>query len=304
MGLKGEYVLEGRIVNNISNLYYVKSVGANSVRPQIYECASRGKFKNEAISPVVGDMVEISILEGNKGVIEQITPRISYLKRPKIANINQIIFVVSLKNPKPDLLMLDKQLCYAEYLGIEPLIIFNKVDLVGGGALDTPSIYSKIGYKVLEMSATNENEESALQGYLKNKISAFAGNSGVGKSTITNSILKKNVTQIGEISDKNKRGKNTTTNICLYEIDNNTYIADTPGFSTFDITEIESIDLCKYFIEFKQYIKNCEYIGCGHIKEESCGIKEALKDGIISEERYNRYCKIYEQLKLEEERKW
>ena len=139
---------------------------------------------------------------------------------------------------------------------------------------------------------------------LKGNINAFSGNSGVGKSTLINSIFEKNVTQEGEVSAKNKRGKNTTTAIQLYEIEENTYIADTPGFSTFDITEIQSNELGKYFKEFEQHIHDCEFVGCTHIKEENCGIKKAIKNGEISQERYERFCKIYEQLKEKEKRKW
>lgn len=139
---------------------------------------------------------------------------------------------------------------------------------------------------------------------LKGNINAFSGNSGVGKSTLINSIFEKNVTQEGEVSAKNKRGKNTTTAIQLYEIEENTYIADTPGFSTFDITEIQSNELGKYFKEFEQHIHDCEFAGCTHIKEENCGIKKAIQNGEISQERYERFCKIYEQLKEKEKRKW
>ena len=124
-----------------------------------------------------------------------------------------------------------------------------------------------------------------------------------GKSTLINGIFEEDITQEGEISKKNKRGKNTTTAIRLYEIDENTYIADTPGFSTFDISEIESKNLCDYFKEFKEYIGNCEFVGCTHIKEENCGIKQAIKEGKITKERYNRFCKIYQELKKKEERK-
>ena len=130
------------------------------------------------------------------------------------------------------------------------------------------------------------------------------GRPNVGKSTLINGIFQEELTKEGEISQKNKRGKNTTTTIKLYEIEKDTYIADTPGFATFEISEIESKDLENYFIEFKPYIKNCEFIGCTHIKEENCGIKDALDKGKISQERYDRFCKIYEQLKERERRKW
>ena len=139
---------------------------------------------------------------------------------------------------------------------------------------------------------------------MKNNINVFSGNSGVGKSTLINSIFNENITQEGEISQKNKRGKNTTTSIKLYEIDENTYIADTPGFSTFEISEIESKELENYYIEFKQFIQNCEFIGCTHIKEENCGVKQAVESGEINKDRYERFCKIYSELKDKENKKW
>ena len=165
------------------------------------------------------------------------------------------------------------------------------------------NIYEKIGYKVIETEAKNQKGIDDLKQLLKNNINAFSGNSGVGKSTLINAIFNTDMTQEGEISKKNKRGKNTTTSTKLYEVDSNTYIADTPGFSTFDISEIESKDLANYFKEFKNEIKNCEFIGCTHIKEQICGIKEAIKENKISSERYERFCKIYQELKQREERK-
>ena len=166
-------------------------------------------------------------------------------------------------------------------------------------------IYSKIGYTIVETEAKNGIGIEELKKAISNNISAFAGNSGVGKSTLINAIFNNNVTIEGEISQKNKRGKNTTTSIKLYEIDKNTYIADTPGFSTFSIEEIKSKDLDKYFIEFKNEIPNCEFIGCTHIKEENCGIKRAVEEGKIDKSRYERFCKIKEELsKREEKKKW
>ena len=166
------------------------------------------------------------------------------------------------------------------------------------------NIYEKIGYKVIETEAKNQNGIDDLKQLLRNNINAFSGNSGVGKSTLINAIFNTDMTQEGEISKKNKRGKNTTTSTKLYEVDSNTYIADTPGFSTFDISEIESKDLANYFKEFKNEIKNFKFIGCTHIKEENCGIKKAIESEKISIERYERYCKIYSELKEKEKYKW
>lgn len=293
--------MQGLIIENISNLYKIKS-GNN-----IYEAVARGKFKNENITPVVGDNVEIDITdeENKKAVIEKILDRKIYVKRPKIANITQMVFVLSSKDPKPDILMLDKQLAFAEFLGVKSIIVLNKTDLDNKKQFEEiKKDYEKIGYKVIETQAKEGIGVDELKEKLKGNINVFSGNSGVGKSTLINAIFKDKITQEGEISKKNKKGKNTTTYIKLYEIDKNTYIADTPGFSTFDISEIKSKELCNFFKEFKKYIKDCEYIGCTHIKEENCGIKRALEDGKITENRYQNFCKIYEDLKEKEKRKW
>lgn len=279
-----------------------------------YNAYARGKFKNEEITPLVGDIVEIIILSENQvsnneknnikidAVIERVLPRKNSLKRPKVANVDQIVFILSAKHPKPDLLMLDKQLAYAEFIGIEPIIIINKMDLAD--CEEIKKLYTQVGYKTIIASAKEIIGIDEIKENLRNKTSVFSGNSGVGKSSIINAIYGFNKTEEGEISKKNKKGKNTTTDIKLYEIEENTFIADTPGFSSFEINEIESSELDKCFIEFKDKIKNCEFIGCTHIKEENCGIKEAVKNGEISEERYDRYCTIYEELKDKEKNKW
>ncbi len=293
--------MQGLIIENISNLYKIET------NKNIYEAVARGKFKNDNITPVVGDNVVFEVIdeENKKAVIEEILERKIYVKRPKIANITQMIFVLSSKDPKPDILMLDKQLAFAEFLGVKSLILLNKTDLDNKKRFKEIRLtYEKIGYKVIETQAKEGIGIEELKKELKGNINVFSGNSGVGKSTLINGIFKEQMTQEGEISKKNKKGKNTTTYIKLYEIDKNTYIADTPGFSTFDISEIESDKLCNYFKEFKEYIKNCEYIGCTHIKEENCGIKQALENGKITENRYQNFCKIYQDLKEKEKRKW
>ncbi|MBP3256366.1 MAG: ribosome small subunit-dependent GTPase A [Clostridia bacterium] len=291
--------MEGLIISNISNLYQVK------VENKVIECSVRGRIKQTDLSPVVGDNVEIELLDNeDKGIINDIIDRKTYCKRPKIANLSQIILVVSLKNPKPDLLLLDKQLAYSEYLNIKPIICINKIDVGDREVLKKiHSIYEKIGYKVIETAAKENIGVEEIKKILKGNITAFSGNSGVGKSTLINKLLNRDEAKEGEISVKNKKGKNTTTSSFLYEIDEG-YIADTPGFSTFSIEEIESKDLAHYFIEFTDYISECEYGDCSHIKENNCGIKDALNNGKINIERYENYCKICEELKDKEERKW
>ena len=304
--------MQGLIIENISNLYKIKT------KKGTYEANARGKFKKEEITPVVGDKVEIQILdeENKKAVIEEIQERTTYIKRPKMSNITQLVLVVSSKNPKPDLLLLDKQLAFAEFLGIKAIIVLNKTDLDKKKEFEKiKEVYQNIGYTVIETIAKDledipEKSEihsigiHNLEKNLKGNINAFSGNSGVGKSTLINAIFKDTITQEGEISQRNKKGKNTTTSTKLYEIDENTYIADTPGFSTFDISEIEYRELDKYFKEFKPLLDDCEFVGCTHIKEENCGIKQALQQGKIDNGRYERFCKIYEELKEKDKYKY
>ncbi len=293
--------MQGLIIENISNLYKIKT---NS---EIYEANARGKLKKEEITPVVGDNVIIQILdeENKKAIIEEILPRTTYIKRPKMSNITQLVLVVSSKNPKPDLLLLDKQLAFAEFLEIKPIIVLNKTDLDKKQDFEKiKSVYENIGYKVIKTVAKGREGIEILKEELKGNINAFSGNSGVGKSTLINSIFKDTITQEGEISQRNKKGKNTTTSTVIYEIDENTYLADTPGFSTFDISEIEYKNLDKYFKEFKPLLKNCEFVGCTHIKEENCGIKQAIQQGKVDIGRYERFCKIYGELKERDKYKY
>lgn len=293
--------MQGLIIGNKANLYKIK------VNEKIYIATARGKFKNDNFTPVVGDIATISILDEDKktAVIEDVQERKTYIKRPKLANITQIVFVVSSKHPKPDLLLLDKQLAFAEYLKIRPIIVLNKIDLDDKKEfINISRIYESIGYKVIQTDAKMGIGIEELLLELKNNVSAFSGNSGVGKSTLINDLFKTNITEEGEISLKNKRGKNTTTDIKLYELNDDTYIADTPGFSTFDVYEIPYRELDKYFIEFRNSVDRCRYIGCSHIKEEECGIKNELNKGKIAKTRYEDYVKIYNELKDKEEHKW
>ena len=295
---------KGLIIRNVTNTYYIKS------NNDVYTCVARGKFKKEDITPVVGDKVELDIIDENKKEeeIEKILERKNFIRRPKCANISTILLVISSKLPKPDLLMLDKQLAFAEYMNIKPIIIVNKIDLDREMAEQIKEEYSRINYDVILTNALTGDGVKEILSKLKVKndnIVALAGNSGVGKSSLTNSIFNDNITLAGEISNKNKRGKNTTTITSLYEIDGKTYLIDTPGFSTFDIDEINYRDLDKYFVEFRKYLSRCEFQGCSHVKEENCGVKDGMRKNEISENRYTRYVKIYEDLKYKEEhKKW
>lgn len=291
--------MQGVIIGNVSNTYKIETA------EKIYTAYARGKFKNQDIKPLVGDRVEIEVTdeEKNEAIIEEILPRNNEIKRPKIANIDQIVFIISTKNPKPDLLMLDKQLAYAEKIHVEPIIVVNKCDLKEIYK-SIKELYSKVGYKVIVTSAKQNIGINELKQVLRNKISVFSGNSGVGKSSIINALFDKETTQEGEISKKNKKGKNTTTDTKLYKLEKDTYIADTPGFSSFEISEIESTELDKCFREFVPEIEKCEFVGCTHIKEENCGVKKAMQEGRVSTERYERYCNMYDELKEKEKYKW
>lgn len=284
---------KGIIICTSSNVYQVAE------GEKIYKCLARGKLKKEKISPLVGDEVEFTITNSEKqeGVIEQILPRKNELKRPKMANLTQLILVVSMKMPSPDLLLLDKQLVFAEFMGLKATIVLNKVDLEDKEEIDRiAKLYESIGYKVIQTNAKEGIKVEEITALLEGETTAFAGNSGVGKSTLINSIFEQELTQEGDISDKNQRGKNTTTSTTLYKYKENSYIADTPGFSTFEINEIPKEDLCHYFVEFVPYLDKCEFQGCSHIKEENCGVKEALEAGKISSQRYENYIKIYNNL--------
>ena len=292
---------KGLIVSNVSNIYEVE----DSKSSNIIKCIPRGKFKKDDIIPAVGDIVEFEYQTQTDGIINEIHERKNYIKRPKMSNITQMIFVLSMKMPKPDLLLLDKQLAFAEYNNIKSTICLNKIDLEKDDIIDNIyNIYKKIGYTVIKTNAKSGEGIDEVRKCLKNNITAFSGNSGVGKSTLINNIFKDTLTTEGEVSNKNKRGKNTTTAIKLYKIDNDSYIADTPGFSTFDIYEIKSEKLCKYFIELAEYMQNSEFIGCTHTKEEKCGIKKAVQENKISKQRYDTYCKLYNELKEKELHKW
>ena len=291
--------MKGLVIENISNAYKIKT------EKNIYEATARGKFKNNNICPVVGDVVDFGVIDEKKGVavIENVHNRNVYIKRPKISNLTQIVLIISVASPKPDLLMLDKQLVFAEFLKIKPIIVINKIDLDTKNESEIiKNIYKNIGYTLISTNAKTGQGIEELEKKLKNNISAFSGNSGVGKSSLINCLFKDNITTEGDISIKNKKGKNTTTSTKLYEINNESFIADTPGFSTFSIEEINSKELYKYFVEFKKY--NCEYVGCTHVREGECKIKEAVEKGEISKIRYDNYCKIYLELKDKEEHKW
>ena len=284
--------MKGIVIKVQTNSYIVK------VENETIECIAKGLFKFKKAQILVGDQVEVN--EEEK-VITKIYPRKNEFIRPPIANIDQMIIVVASTNPSPDLMLLDKQIVMAEKNGVEPIICINKIDLDAdySGIIET---YQNIGYQVITTTAKNGIGIDKIARIINNKITAFSGNSGVGKSALTNNIFNEEVAQEGETSEKLKKGKHTTKHVELFEFASNSFIADTPGFSSFEIEGITYKELEDYFIEFKNHIPECEFRSCAHIKEVNCGVKRAVSKRKIDKGRYERYVQLYE--KLKGEKKW
>jgi ribosome biogenesis GTPase len=293
--------MRGLVIESSSSHYKVQVVET------IYTCTARGKLKDEDMAPVVGDFVELDVMdkENKEGVIGNVIHRKTFIKRPKLANVTQLALVMSLKNPEPDLLLLDKELAFAEFSGMHSIIVLNKIDLdTRDSCKKIEDIYGKAGYKVYAVDALTGIGIDNLKYALRNNKNAFSGVSGVGKSSIVNRIVGKEVAIPGAISEKLLRGKNTTTTTTLHQIGTATYIADTPGFASFDVSEIPAEDLDKNFKDIKAWSMNCKYDDCTHIKELDCGVKKAVEKGAISKSRYNNYVKIFTELKDKETHKW
>lgn len=282
--------MEGVITKGIGGFYYVK------VHDEIYECKARGKFRADNLSPTVGDRVIITLSE-NKGVIEKILPRRNYLIRPTVANVTQAFIVVSIKNPDINVELLNKFLILCEHNSIEPVIVFNKIDLADD--IENNEVVKMIkdsGYKFYLIKAKEKQGIADLAALLENNTTVFCGPSGVGKSTLSNSLTGKELMETGEISEKLKRGKHTTRHSELIQY-NTGFIVDTPGFSSLDITSIEMSDLKDLFPEFHIYEGECKFNGCSHFKEPNCAVKTALDNNKINKLRYDFYIKILEELK-------
>jgi len=278
----------GKIIKGIGGFYYVKTAD-----DKVYECRARGVFRKENIKPYIGDNVEISVNLG-KGNIEKILERKNMLIRPPVANIDILVIVIATTEPSPDMLLTDKLILNAEIAGIKPIICINKSDLKN--ADEVAGIYLNAGYEVISLSAKNQNETEKLLPYIMGKTSAFAGLSGVGKSTLL-SILTKTNQETGEVSEKIKRGRHTTRSVELIELSCDGFVLDTPGFSSFEVTEIKANQLEKYFPEMDGLSANCRFKGCSHINEPDCEVKRFVECGKISKSRYDSYKQIFEKLK-------
>ncbi|MBR4720422.1 MAG: ribosome small subunit-dependent GTPase A [Clostridia bacterium] len=278
----------GKIIKGIGGFYYVKTSDGN-----IIECRARGVFRNQKEKPYIGDDVEITV-NGESGSIEKILKRRNLLIRPPVANIDTVVIVIAAKDPEPNTLLADKLILTAEIAGIEPIICINKSDLKADTKL--LETYQKAGYKSISVSAKNAEDIEGICPLIANKTSAFAGLSGVGKSTILG-ILTGTNQKTGEISQKIKRGRHTTRCVELLELPFGGYVLDTPGFSSFEISGIKADEIQNYFPEMQNLSGQCRFKGCSHTKEPDCAVKEAIKNGEIAKSRYESYLDFYETLK-------
>lgn len=279
--------MEGIIIKGIGGFYYVKAADGN-----VYECKARGIFRNEKIIPVIGDNVRIET-DGAKGAVTDIFPRRTQLVRPSVANIDMLVLVAAAASPDPNLFLIDKMLINAQINGIQPIICINKTDLTEGKEL--ADIYTNAGYKVISVCAKENIGIDALFDAVKGKISAFAGLSGVGKSSILN-ILTGNALETGAVSEKIQRGKHTTRHVELFELPQGGFVLDTPGFSSLEIHTIKADELQNYFPEMAQTKDVCRFRGCSHINEPDCAVKAMLIDGRMPQSRYESYKTLYNQL--------
>lgn len=285
---------DGIIIKGISGFYYVE------VGQDLYECKVRGIFRKKGLSPLVGDRVAISIIDeaDKKGNIEKIYERKSELVRPPIANVDKVLITFSVKEPNPNMVLLDRFIVFSEKENLDIRIILTKVDLDEDGTIvdRIVSDYGRIGYKVIPVSVDTGQGIDQVRQELEGCISVFAGQSGVGKSSILNAIEPGFKIDTAEISQKLGRGKHTTRHSELYKLGPNAIVADTPGFSSFELTDIEIEELQEYFIEFAKF-DGCRFGSkCIHKNEPACAVKEALEVGEIAESRYKSYLQILDEI--------
>ncbi|MGN0690370.1 MAG: ribosome small subunit-dependent GTPase A [Oscillospiraceae bacterium] len=278
----------GIIIKAVGGLYFVKTPEG------IFECKARGIFRKEGISPSAGDNVRIE----DNILIAEILPRKNFIIRPPLANLDLLVFVVSTCEPVPNFEIIDKFIAVCEYKGIKPVIAITKIDLSEGDYIR--SIYEKVGIDVLTIDYSKENCCDEIKSLLAGKISAFTGNSGAGKTTLLNHIDSTLSLDTGEISKKLGRGRHTTRQVELFPLSDGGYVADTPGFSTFDTNRYDIIradELSSCFVEFEEYSCECKFKDCAHIAEKGCAVIEAVKSGKIAETRYSSYVSMYNNAK-------
>ena len=287
--------MQGKIVQGISGFYYVHVVGTG-----IYECKAKGAFRNKKIKPLVGDNVEIVVVdeEKKKGNVEEILPRKNELIRPAVSNIDMALVIFAAAKPDPNFNRLDRFLCMMEYQKVPVTICFNKCDLVTEEEKKKlEEIYKPAGYDIIFTSAKAGINLEELKAVLKGKTTTVAGPSGVGKSSLINQLQDTIYMETGSISEKIERGKHTTRHSEIIPLGDDAYIMDTPGFSSMDVPGFEKEDLWTCYPEFLPYEPYCKFQGCSHISEPSCGVKDALAEGKISQIRYDNYILLYEEMK-------
>ncbi len=280
---------ENVIIKALSGFYYVQTADG------VLECKARGRFRMDGTSPLVGDKVQCSIDAHGKGRIDKLEERKNFFIRPSVANIDCLVFIAANTNPVTDPFLIDRVSVIAEDADCELIVCVNKTDIDEGKELC--NIFELAGYKVIPVSAKTGEGVEELRNEIKGKISAFTGNSGVGKSSILNVLLPGVNIPVGEVSEKLGRGRHTTRHVELYSLGEDTYVVDTPGFASFDIEMMNVIpkeELQYDFIDFRPYIGKCRFNNCAHLKEPGCAVREALEKGEISQSRYDSYVRLYE----------
>lgn len=287
--------MQGKIIKGIAGFYYIHAENG-----QVYECKAKGAFRKQKIKPLVGDMVRIAVLDeaGHLGNVEEILPRKNELIRPAVANIDMALVIFAAAKPEPNFNLLDRFLCMMEFQNVPVTICFNKTDLVDEEKIEEyRKIYELAGYRLMSTCTRTGEGVDAVKALLHGKTTTVAGPSGVGKSSLINALQSDVQMQTGVISDKIDRGKHTTRHSEIVPVMEDSYIMDTPGFSSMDVPGFEKEDLWTCFPEFREYEPYCKFQGCSHINEPDCGVKEALAEGKISSVRYENYKLLYEELK-------
>lgn len=287
--------MQGKIIKGIAGFYYV-----NVVESGVYECKAKGVFRKEKIKPLVGDNVRIEILdeENKTGNIVEIFPRKNELIRPAVANIDQALVVFAVTKPTPHFNLLDRFLVMMERKEIPVVLCFNKKDIATSPEIaELEAIYEKCGYPIVFTSALEQENIEEIRRLLLKKTTAIAGPSGVGKSSLINLLQNQVQMETGTISRKIERGKHTTRHSELIAVDADSYIMDTPGFSSLYVNDFEKEELKYYFREFASYEGQCRFRGCDHVHEPGCAVKEALEEGKIHPVRYKNYLEMYTELK-------
>lgn len=283
---------EGRIQKALSGFYYVDT------GTEILTCRARGKFRKEGISPLVGDRVSVRELGGGEGFVEAILPRRNAFTRPAVANIDQLVIIGSGAIPRTDPFLIDRVASIAALKQCDVIILLNKCDL--DGAEELYDLYTASGFPTLRVSAETGEGLEELKPLIAGKLSAFTGNSGVGKSSILNALEPDFALKVGEVSTALGRGRHTTRHVELFRLSCGAEIMDTPGFSSFEAEDLNlewKQHLPETFPEFRPYLEDCRFVGCSHTKEKGCAVLEALRQGKIQKKRHESYLRLYEELK-------